>query len=55
MGLAWVTLLALVIFAEKVLPRGEWTARWIGGALVGLGLAVALRPEVALWLRGQAM
>ena len=55
MGLAWVTLLALVIFAEKLWPRGQWTARLIGGALVLLGLTVAARPEVALWLRGQAM
>jgi predicted metal-binding membrane protein len=55
MGLAWVTLLALVIFAEKLLPVGQWAPRAIGGALVLLGVIVASRPEIAMLLRGQAM
>jgi predicted metal-binding membrane protein len=55
MGLAWVTLLALVIFAEKLLPGGQGAARLVGGALVVLGLTVAARPEIAMLLRGQGM
>jgi predicted metal-binding membrane protein len=52
MGLAWVLLVAVVVAAEKILPRGEWIARAAGIALVLLGVAVALRPGLALILRG---
>jgi predicted metal-binding membrane protein len=55
MGLAWVALLTLVIFAEKLLPGGRRTARLTGAALVGLGLVVAVQPEVAMLLRGGGM
>jgi predicted metal-binding membrane protein len=55
MSLPWVLLIAAVVFAEKLLPRGEWTARAVGTALVVLGLAVAVRPDLALALRGQPM
>src|SRR6266508_1741737 len=51
MGLAWVLLLAALVAAEKLLPRGEWIARAIGGALLLLGVAVALRPALATALR----
>src|SRR6266511_3690030 len=51
MGLAWVLLIAAVVAAEKLLPRGEWIARAIGGALLLLGVAVALRPALATALR----
>lgn len=47
MSLAWVLGIAAVVFAEKILPRGEWTARAIGALLVVLGIAVALRPDLA--------
>jgi predicted metal-binding membrane protein len=52
MGLAWVLLIGAVVAAEKMLPRGEWIARAAGIALVLLGVAVALRPGLALTLRG---
>ena len=52
MGLAWVLLVAVVVAAEKLLPRGEWTARVAGLALVALGVAVAFRPVLAATLRG---
>lgn len=52
MGLAWVLLVAAVVAAEKVVPRGEWIARLAGVALVALGVAVAIRPGLALSLRG---
>jgi predicted metal-binding membrane protein len=55
MGLAWVVLIAAVVGAEKLAPRGEWIARLAGAALIGLGLAVALRPELATVLHGRNM
>ena len=56
MGLAWVLLIAAVVAAEKLLPRGEWIARATGGALLLLGVAVALRPALVTALRpGHAM
>jgi predicted metal-binding membrane protein len=51
MGLAWVLLIAVVVAAEKLLPRGEWIARTTGVALVLLGIAVAVRPALAVALR----
>ncbi len=51
MGLAWVALVALAIFVEKVLPRGEVAGRVFGILLLGLGLAVALDPGLAALLR----
>ena len=52
MSLPWVLLIAAAVFAEKVLPRGEWTARGVGAVLIALGAAVALNPELAMVLRG---
>ena len=52
MGLAWVLLVAAAVAAEKLLPGGEWVARAIGVALVLLGAAVAVRPDLAVALRG---
>ena len=52
MGVSWVLLIAAVVAAEKVLPRGALIARAAGVALVLLGLAVAARPELAAVLRG---
>jgi hypothetical protein len=54
MGLAWVLLISLAVAAEKLLPGGAWIARGAGIALVLLGLAVALRPDLALALRAGA-
>ncbi len=51
MGLAWVLLIAAVVAGEKLVPRGEWIVRATGVALVLLGLAVAVRPELATVLR----
>src|SRR5262249_60633492 len=52
MGLAWVLLIAAIVAAEKLLPRGEWIARATGGAFLLLGVAVALRPTLVTALRG---
>ena len=51
MGLPWVLLITAVVAAEKLLPRGEWIARVTGVALVLLGVAVAVRPGLAVALR----
>jgi predicted metal-binding membrane protein len=52
MGLAWVLLVAAVVAAEKMLPGGERFARATGIALMVLGAAVAVRPGLAMTLRG---
>jgi predicted metal-binding membrane protein len=41
MSLAWMLLLTLVVFAEKVLPLGRRTAQGVGAALLVLGVLVA--------------
>jgi len=52
MGLAWVLLITGVVAAEKLLPGGERIARASGGALLFLGVAVAVRPDLVTALRG---
>jgi hypothetical protein len=47
-----VLLIAAIVAAEKLLPRGEWIARVTGGAFILLGVAVALRPNLVNALRG---
>jgi predicted metal-binding membrane protein len=51
MGLAWVVLIALVVFAEKLLVRGQWAAWTTGSVLLALGVLVALRPGLAILVR----
>jgi predicted metal-binding membrane protein len=53
MSLPWVLAITLVVFAEKLLPHGWWTARVVGAGLILLALAVALRPELAGTIRGR--
>ena len=55
MSLPWVLLIALIVFIEKLLPRGDFVARMVGVGFVVLGLAVAIDPELAATLRGTAM
>jgi predicted metal-binding membrane protein len=55
MSLPWVLLIAVLVFAEKVLPYGQWTARLIGGVLIGLAVLVVARPDLAAVLRGPGM
>ena len=52
MGLPWVLLIAAVVAAEKLAPRGERVAYVIGAILILLGVAVAVRPDLAIALRG---
>ncbi len=51
MSIAWVVLIAVAVFAEKVLPHGWRTARLIGVGLIALGLAVAIHPSLVSALR----
>lgn len=55
MGLAWVLLIALVVAAEKLLPRWKWTARLTGSALIALGALVAAQPQLVQALRSPGM
>ena len=41
MSLAWMLLLTLVVFAEKVLPLGRWAPRAVGTAFLALAAVVA--------------
>jgi predicted metal-binding membrane protein len=41
MSLAWMLLLTLIVFAEKVLPHGQRISTAIGVALIAVGLVVA--------------
>jgi len=52
MGLVWVLLITAVVAGEKLLPGGEWVARAAGGALLLLGMTVAVRPDLVTVLRG---
>jgi len=52
MGLPWVLLISALVAAEKLLPGGEWVARFAGVALVLLAVAVAFRPDLVATLRG---
>jgi predicted metal-binding membrane protein len=44
MSLFWMAVIAGLIFAEKILPRGEWLTGVIGIAFVALGLWIAVAP-----------
>jgi predicted metal-binding membrane protein len=44
MSLFWMALVAAVIFAQKVLPRGRRLTRAVAVALVALGIWVAVSP-----------
>ena len=41
MSMAWMLLLTLVVFAEKVLPLGRCTTQGVGAAFLVLGVLVA--------------
>jgi predicted metal-binding membrane protein len=44
MNLLWVAVLAAIVLAQKLLPRGEWVARLGGVAFVLCRLVIAIRP-----------
>jgi predicted metal-binding membrane protein len=49
MSLAWMLLLTLVVFAEKVLPLGRRTAQVVGIAFLVLGVMVASGAATLPW------
>ena len=49
MSLAWMLLLTLVVFAEKVLPGGRRAAQAVGVAFLALGMVVALGVTALPW------
>jgi predicted metal-binding membrane protein len=53
MGLVWAAIIALVVFAEKALPRGLAVGRVMGTGLIGAAALVAARPEIAQSLAGK--
>ena len=55
MAISWVLLIAAIVFVEKIFPRGEWSAAVAGAALVGLGVAVAVHPDLAMMLHPAPM
>jgi predicted metal-binding membrane protein len=50
MSLAWMALLTLVIFAEKVLPLGRHASTGVGVALLALGIIVATGAAGLPWI-----
>ncbi len=50
MSLAWMLLLTLVVFAEKVLPLGRRTAQVVGIAFLVLGVVVASGAANLPWI-----
>lgn len=52
MSVAWMLLLTLVVFVEKLLPRGRRFEGALGIALVGLGIVVSLGAIEMPWMRG---
>jgi len=50
MSLAWMLLLTLVVFAEKVLPVGQWGPRSVGAAFLLFGGAIAAGATGMPWV-----
>jgi predicted metal-binding membrane protein len=50
MSLAWMLLLTLIVFVEKVLPQGRRAGAAIGVALILLGIGVAVGTVPMPWL-----
>ena len=50
MSVAWMLLLTLVVFAEKVMPHGRRSSAAVGAALLALGLLVATGAISMPWM-----
>lgn len=50
MSLAWMLLLTLVVFLEKVVPQVEWGSRVVGFGFVALGLVVVVGAIDMPWV-----
>jgi hypothetical protein len=51
MNLAWMALLTLVMFAEKVLPNGQKLAVPTASFLIAVGFWIAIAPDTAPFLK----
>jgi predicted metal-binding membrane protein len=45
MSVTWMVVIGALIFAEKVLPAGEWFARVVAVVLVAAGIWIAVSPS----------
>ena len=50
MSVAWMVIVAALIFVEKVVPRGERLTLVLGVVLLGLAIWVASSPDSVPWL-----
>jgi len=50
MSIAWMVIIAALIFVEKVVPRGERLTPVLGVVLLGLAIWVAVAPGSVPWL-----
>jgi predicted metal-binding membrane protein len=50
MSLAWMLLLTLIVFAEKVLPPNRWTPQVVGGVFVVLAIVVGAGAFDMPWI-----
>ena len=48
MSLPWLAAVAALVFVEKVLPRGAIVGRVAGLALIGAGILILVRPDLAM-------
>jgi predicted metal-binding membrane protein len=46
MNLVWMGILSLVIFVEKIVPHGIRLGKTVGVGLIGLGLLMAVSPNM---------
>jgi len=53
MGLAWVAAIGLVVFVEKVLPRGRTLSRFVGAGMLAAAASIAVWPELLLIATGK--
>jgi predicted metal-binding membrane protein len=53
MGIAWVGLIALVVFAEKIVSRSRSFPRVVGGFMLGAAGFIGLSPELRQLVGGQ--
>lgn len=53
MGIAWVGLIALVVFAEKIVSRSLSFPRMVGAAMLGAAGSIVLSPELRQLVGGQ--
>jgi predicted metal-binding membrane protein len=46
MNIAWMGILALIIFVEKISKQGVIISKFVGGFLILLGFLLAINPKI---------